>query len=60
MFDIKQVQADAEKEIADERSKRAKDKIKDKLREIDKAKKIVANLQNEYEILLKDIGADVA
>jgi len=58
MFDIKAVQAEAEKEIADEKAKLAKSKIKDHLRRIAAAEKVVANLREEYAVLLADIGAE--
>lgn len=55
MIDIKKVQEEAEKEIRDEKTKLAKDKIKSKLQEKDKAKKVLKNIERE----LKDIYADV-
>lgn len=58
MFDIKKVQKEAEAEIREEMAKKAKDKIKAKLREIASAEKILANLRNEYEVLLREVGAD--
>jgi hypothetical protein len=57
MFDVKDVQAEAEKEIAEERKTVAKARIKSKLREIAQAERIVANLRDEYAVLLQDIGA---
>jgi len=58
MFDIKSVQAEAEKEIREEAAREAKTKIKDKLQQIAKAKAVVTNLEREYEVLLASIGAD--
>lgn len=58
MFDINEVLKDAQEELAAERAKRAKERIKAKLIEIERAKKIVANLEAEYALLLKDIGSD--
>lgn len=55
MIDVKKVQEEAEKEIRDEKSKLAKDKIKAKLQERDKAKKVLRNLERE----LKDIYSDL-
>lgn len=57
VFDIKAVEADALKEIAEEKAKAAKAKIKGKLAEIARAKRIVANLEEEYAVLLRDIGS---
>jgi hypothetical protein len=56
MFDIKLVEAEARKEVADEKAKKAKTKIVAKLKEIEAAEKIVANLKQEYAVLLADIG----
>jgi hypothetical protein len=58
MFDIKAIQKDAEEELYAERAERAKSRIKAKLIEIERAKKIVANLEAEYALLLKDLGSD--
>jgi len=57
MFDIKQVEEEARKELADEKSTAAKSKIKAHLAKIAAAKKVVANLEEEYQVLLRDIGA---
>lgn len=57
MFDVKAIQAEAQKEINEERAKTAKQKIKDKLRAIAAAEAITANLRREYELLLLDIGS---
>lgn len=56
MIDIKKAQEEAARELADEKAKDAKEKIKSKLREIGKAKKIVANLERELEDLYIEIG----
>lgn len=56
MFDIKKAKAEAEKELSEERVKLAKEKIKSKLREIDRAEKIVVNLQRELEDLYVELG----
>lgn len=37
----------AEKEVREERAKRAKDALKDKLRQLENAKAIVANIERE-------------
>lgn len=57
MFDIKKAEEEAKAEVAEESTKIAKGKIKDKLKQIDSAKKIVSNLELEYAALLRDIGA---
>lgn len=59
MFDVKKAQEEAQKEVAEERTKRAKELIKEKLRAIDKAKHVVANLERELEDLYADIGRQV-
>lgn len=55
MFDIKQVMAEANKEIADEKSKKAKGMIVAKLRALDAAKQVVSNIERE----LDDIQASI-
>lgn len=57
MFDIKQVEAEAQKELAAEKATAAKSKIKSKLAQIAQAEKVVENLRDEYAVLLRDIGA---
>ena len=56
MFDIKQVEEEARKELAEEKSNAAKAKIKAHLGKIAAAQKIVDNLKQEYEVLIRDIG----
>jgi len=59
MFDVKAAEAEAQKEVAEEQSKAAKGKIiKSHLIKI-AAEQVVANLRREYEVLLREIGADV-
>lgn len=58
LLDIISVQEEAEKEIREEATKVAKSKIKDSLRNIAKAKSIVANLEREHEVLLRTIGEE--
>ncbi|MER8640981.1 hypothetical protein [Mesorhizobium sp. M1252] len=57
MFDIKKVEADAKAEIAEEKGRVAKTKIKAALKRIADAEAIVKNARDEYEVLLRDIGA---
>lgn len=56
MIDIKAVQAEAQKELNEERMKKAKDKIKGKMRDISVAEQIVTNLRRELEDLYADIA----
>lgn len=58
LIDIKAVEAEAKAEIAKEAGEKGKAKLKSKLREIAAAKKIVANLEGEYAVLLADLGSD--
>ena len=57
MFDIKKIEEEARKEVAAEQADSAKAKIKAHLAKITAAKKVVANLELEYQALLADIGA---
>ncbi|MDR3474517.1 MAG: hypothetical protein P4M09_22940 [Devosia sp.] len=56
MFDIKEVEAEAKRELAEEKGKAAKGKIKDSLKRIAAAEAIVRNLREEHAVLLADIG----
>ena len=56
MFDIKKAQDEAKKEIAEEQAGNAKDKIKCKLRELSRGKKIVANIERELEDLYVELS----
>lgn len=58
MFDIKKVEEEAKAEINEELGKKAKEKIKGKLREIALAERALQNLRNEYEVILRDVGSD--
>ena len=57
MFDVKAVREEAEREIAAEAAEKAKFAIKAKLKAIGAARAVVANLEREYEVLLREIGA---
>lgn len=59
MFDIKKAKDEAEREFMEEKVKAAKERIKTKLKSLDQAKKIVANLQRELDDLYIDISQDV-
>lgn len=56
MIDIKKVQEEANKELIEERMKKAKTLVKSKMEEINKAEKIVANLRRELEDLYGEIA----
>ena len=58
MFDIKAVEAEAQKEVAEEAGKAAKGKIKESLKKIAAARAVVANLEREHEVILRTIGAE--
>ena len=58
MLDIKKAKEEAESEIRAEKVEKAKAKIKTKLREIDQAKKILANHQRELEDIYAELGSD--
>jgi ppGpp synthetase/RelA/SpoT-type nucleotidyltranferase len=56
MFDVKQVAAEAQKEITEEKMKEAKRRVKEKLTLLDKAQKVVSNLERELEDLYGELG----
>jgi hypothetical protein len=56
LIDIKKVQDDAQAEYAQERMKDAKEKVKEKLKLIEKAKLVVRNLERELEDLYATLG----
>lgn len=57
MFDIKKAEAEAREEVAKEAQEAAKAQIKAKLKSIEQARRVVANLEREYEVLLREVGA---
>ena len=57
MMDVKKVQADANKELLEEREKKATGKIKAKMREIESAKLVVRNLERELQDIVDEVGA---
>ncbi len=57
MFDIKKLEAEVATELATEKAAAAKAKIKNALKYIADAKSVVRTLEDEYAVLLKDIGA---
>jgi hypothetical protein len=56
MFDIKAVIETANKEIAEEKAKKATTALVKKLRELDAAKSIVRNIEREIEDLQQSIS----
>ncbi|MHA2040210.1 MAG: hypothetical protein ACW98X_27755 [Promethearchaeota archaeon] len=52
----KRAREEAEKEFQEEKFKGAKSKIKEKLKQLDKAKKIVSNIERELEDLYVEIA----
>lgn len=56
---LAQLQEEVEKEINDEIIKEAKERLKEKRREIEQAKRILANLKLEYDALLLEIDRDL-
>lgn len=56
MFDIKKAQEEATKEFLDEKQKHAKERIKDKLKLLDKAELVVKNLRRELDDLYVELG----
>lgn len=58
LFDVNAIEAEVQKELAEERASAAKDKIKAKLAQIAKAEKVVQTLKMEYQELLTDIALD--
>lgn len=56
MFDIKTVEEEAKKELAAERGKEAKAKIKAALTRIANAENVLRNAREEYAVLLRTIG----
>jgi hypothetical protein len=58
MFDVNAVEAEAQRELAEERTASAQVKIKDKLAQIARAEKVVQNLKLEYQALIADIALE--
>lgn len=58
LFDVNSIEAEVQKELAEERSVAAKEKIKAKLVQISKAEKVLQTLQMEYKELLAEIAMD--
>lgn len=58
LFDINSIEAEVQKELAEERAEAAKGLLKAKLAQIAKAEKVVQTLKMEYKELLTDIALD--
>jgi hypothetical protein len=56
MFEIKTIETEARDELAKEKATAAKSKIKDSLKRIDAAERVLRNLRDEHAVLLRDIG----
>jgi hypothetical protein len=59
MFDIKAVEDEARAELAVERVKAAKTKIKASLQGIARAEAILTNLREEHNLILREAGSTV-
>ncbi len=59
MFDVKELEAEVDKEISDDALKLAKVKLISKRKEIGAAKQIVRNFEREYDVLLLEITDEV-
>jgi len=55
---IEEIKAEAVKEFNEEKAKEAKGRIKTKLKELDKAKKVVTNIERELEDLEDELSQD--
>jgi hypothetical protein len=60
MFDIKALETEVDKEVAEEVFKEAKTKLKAKRRDIGRAKAVLRNLETEYAALLLEVSEDAA
>ena len=58
MVDVKKAKEEALKEVSEEREKEAKIKIKSKLIELEKARKVVKNIERELEDLYDELSQD--
>lgn len=60
MFDINELEKEVDAEVAKEVIDAAKDKLKAKRRDIQRAKAVLRNLENEYKALLLEVSEDAA
>lgn len=56
LVDINKVKEEAQKELVEEKFKKAKGKVKAKMEEIESARKAVRNLEIELEDIMADLG----
>lgn len=56
-MNIDEIETEALKLVEDEKKKLIQDALVVKLRAINAAKKVLANLEHEYEVLKADLGA---
>lgn len=56
LVDVNKVIKDAEAEVREELEAEVKEKIKSKLKELDRARKVVNNLEHQLEVLKRDMG----
>jgi len=57
-MNIKEIKKQALEEFNEEKAKEAKSKIKSKLKELDRAEKVVANIKRELEDLEDELSQD--
>ena len=55
MFEIKSVIKQATEEVQKEKTEALKERLKAKLREIEKAKEVLKNLESEYNFLISEM-----
>lgn len=56
LFNVKEAQEQAAKEVKEEAIKKATGQIKGSLQKIEAAKQVLVNLEKEHEVLLRTIG----
>lgn len=56
MIDVKKVKEEATKEYNEEKEREAKSKVKKIMKDLDKAKLVVRNLERELEDCLAEVG----
>jgi len=56
---VKEIENVAKEELLDEKETRAKEALKSKLKEIEKAEKLTSKLKEDYKELLEKIIADL-
>jgi hypothetical protein len=56
LIDVKQIQAEAKKELAEEQTKRAKEKLKELYQRREKAQLCLKNIDREIESYLNEVA----